>query len=424
MATKRHKKHNIRIRFIVLPTLLFAFVGFLLSHNAGPPPVHAFSAGPPAGYTGAPQEEPEACAECHVPPDAGTGKISITAPQTYVPGQTYPITVTHQNVDPTRLRWGFQLTVLDTASDEKAGELQSTDGLTQVLSNAGPGSARQYIEHSASGTFIGQQNGASWTFNWTAPATDVGPVQFYAAGNQANNDGNTSGDYIYRTFVASAPASSTPDFAIDVSPTSRSVVPGGQTTYTVTVTPLAGFTGLVNLSTVGLPAGAVGTFNPAAINITDATSKTSTLSVTTGLSTPVNNHSFNINAQSGSTQHSVQATLNVVSPTSADLSLTKTASPNPGQVGVRSFLSNHRHQQWTSSRDECDSHRHTARWCRVCFGDCNAGQLQRHGTSELQPWRSRSWRKRDSHHRRHAFFIGSNHQLSHGQCERKRLRFD
>lgn len=297
-------------------------------------PVHAFSAGPPAGYTGAPLEEPEACAECHVPPDAGTGKISITAPQTYVPGQTYEVTVTHQNTDPTRLRWGFQLTVLDTASDEKAGELQSTDGLTQILNNAGPGSARQYIEHSAAGTFIGQQNGASWTFNWTAPATDVGPVQFYAAGNQANNDGNTSGDHIYRTFVASAAASSTPDFAISVSPASRNVVPGGNATYTVTVTPLAGFTGQVNLSTSALPAGVVSAFDPSPVNITDASSKTSTLTLGTGLSTPTGNHGFNINAQSGAIQHSVSAALNVVSPSSADLSLTKTASPNPGQVGV------------------------------------------------------------------------------------------
>jgi len=309
-------------------------LGFLLSHDLGTPPVHAFSAGPPAGYTGAPQEEPEACAECHVPPDAGTGKIVITAPQTYVPGQTYPITVTHQNIDPTRLRWGFQLTVLDTASDEKAGELQSINGLTQVLNNAGPGSARQYIEHTAAGTFVGQQNGASWTFNWTAPATDVGPVSFYAAGNQANNDGNTSGDYIYRTFVVSAPASSTPDVSIGVSPASRSVVPGGNAIYTVTVTPLAGFTGQVNLTTSPLPAGVVSDFNPVIVNIDDATSKTSTLSLATGLSTPVNNHSLTINAQSGSTTHSIQAALNVVSPISADLSLTKTASPNPGQTGV------------------------------------------------------------------------------------------
>src|ERR1044071_6923477 len=154
MATKRHKKHKRcdvcasgnslwLVRLIVFASLLAGLAGFLLTHNAGTRPVHAFSAGPPAGYTGAPQEEPEACAECHVPPDAGTGTISITAPQTYVPGQTYPITVTHSNPDPTRQRWGFQLTVLDT-SDEKAGELQNTSGLTQVLNNQGPGSARQY----------------------------------------------------------------------------------------------------------------------------------------------------------------------------------------------------------------------------------------------------------------------------------------
>ncbi|HEV8427367.1 MAG TPA: PQQ-dependent sugar dehydrogenase [Pyrinomonadaceae bacterium] len=326
--------HSERIRLIVLASLLAALAGFLLSHNAGTRPVHAFSAGPPAGYTGAPQEEPEACAECHVPPDAGTGKISITAPQTYVPGQTYAITVTHTNPDPTRLRWGFELTVLDTASDEKAGTLQSTDGLTQVLNNAGPNSARQYIEHTAAGTFIGQQNGASWTFNWTAPPTDVGPVSFYAAGNQANNDGNTSGDYIYKTFVASAPASTTPDFALSVNPTSRSVVPGGGGLYTVTVTPLAGFTGQVNFTANNLPTGVTAVFDPVSVNITDANSKTTTLTLSSGPNTPVNNHTVNINGQSGTTSHSIPASLNVVSPTSADLSITKTASPNPGQAGV------------------------------------------------------------------------------------------
>ena len=296
--------------------------------------MHAFSAGPPAGYTGAPGEEPEACAECHVPPDAGTGTISITAPQTYVPGQTYPITVTHSNPDPTRKRWGFQLTVLDT-SDEKAGELHDISGLTQVLNNQGPGSARQYIEHAAGGTFIGQSNGASWTFNWTAPAEDIGPVTFYTAGNQANNDGNTSGDYIYRTFVASAPASSTPDFAIDISPTTRNVVPGGQAQYTIRITPLAGFTGAVNLSTTGVfPAGVTIAFNPATVTITDATSKIATLTLSTNSGTPIANHSFIVEAQAGSLTHSQSFSLKVVPTTSADLSITKTASPNPGQVGV------------------------------------------------------------------------------------------
>src|SRR5258705_4732961 len=129
-----------KIRLIVFPSLLAAVLGFLLSSNTTIRPAQAFSSGPPAGYTGAPGEEPEACAECHVPVDAGTGHITITAPQTYVPGQIYQITVTHTNPDPSRIRWGFELTVLDT-SDEKAAGLQNLDGLTQVLNNAGPGSS-------------------------------------------------------------------------------------------------------------------------------------------------------------------------------------------------------------------------------------------------------------------------------------------
>jgi uncharacterized repeat protein (TIGR01451 family) len=322
-----------KARLILIPSLLVAVLGFLLSSNTSVRPVHAFSSGPPAGYTGAPGEEPEACAECHVPTDVGTGHISISAPSTYVPGQTYPITVTHTNADPTRIRWGFELTALDP-SDEKAGNLQTLDGLTQILNNAGPGGARQYIEHTAAGTFVGQQNTASWTFNWTAPATDVGTVTFYAAGNQANNDGNTSGDYIYKTLVAAAPFSATPDFDVGVTPALRSVVPTAVAQYTVTITPSASFTGLVNLGVTGLPAGASANFNPAAVNIVDATAKTSALTITTGAGTPLGDYPLTINASSGSLMHSSQVMLKVISPSSVDLVVTKTVSPNPGQVGV------------------------------------------------------------------------------------------
>ncbi|HKB65075.1 MAG TPA: choice-of-anchor V domain-containing protein, partial [Pyrinomonadaceae bacterium] len=321
-----------KIRLIVLPSLLAAFLGFLLSSNSIIRPARAFSSGPPAGYTGAPGEEPEACAECHVPADAGTGHISINAPQTYVPGQTYPITVTHTNPDPSRIRWGFELTVLDT-SDETAGNLQTLDGLTQVLNNAGPGGARQYIEHTAAGTFIGQQNTASWTFNWTAPATDIGVVTFYAAGNQANNDGNTSGDYIYKTFVSVAPFAATPDFDVGVAPSLRTVVPNASAQYTVTTTPSAGFSGLVNLLATGLPSGASANFNPTSVNINDASAKSSTLTITTDPGTPLGDYPINVSGSSGSLMHNKQVTLKVISPSSIDLSVAKTASPNPGQVG-------------------------------------------------------------------------------------------
>lgn len=323
-----------KARLIVLPSLLAALLGFLLSHNSANAPVHAFSSGPPAGYTGAPGEEPEACAECHVPADAGTGNISINAPQNYVPGQTYAITVTHNNAaDASRLRWGFQLTALDTG-DDKAGNLQSNDVFTQVLNNQGPGSSRQYIEHTAVGTFVGQQHTASWTFDWTAPLTDVGTVYFYAAGNQANNDNNTSGDYVYKTFVSSSPISATPDFAISVVPQSRTITPGSPAEYTVTVTPLAAFTGTVNLSAGNLPSGVSANFVPAAINIPDANPKTSTLTLNSSAGTPLASHLIDVIGQSGMLSHTAPLTLRVVSPTSADLTVSKTASPNPGQVGT------------------------------------------------------------------------------------------
>ena len=49
------------------------------------------------------------------------------------------------------------------------------------------------LQGSASGTRDKNQ----WTFKWTAPTNDVGPITFYAAGNAANGDFSTSGDYIY-----------------------------------------------------------------------------------------------------------------------------------------------------------------------------------------------------------------------------------
>src|SRR5229473_5202551 len=187
---------------LALLTMLVSIV--LLTNSRVIESVRAYSSGPPAGYTGAPGDF-GTCTDCHGGP-APNGQFSISSPPTYVPGQTYQITVTHINNDPTRKRWGFELTAL--SSGTKAGDLQNLSGLTQILNNDGPAANRQYIEHTSVGTFQGRTGGASWTFNWVAPSTNVGPVTFYAAGNQANNDGNTSGDQIYTTQATAAPAPS------------------------------------------------------------------------------------------------------------------------------------------------------------------------------------------------------------------------
>src|SRR5438874_377092 len=242
--------------------LLFA-VGVavvLLTDNAANPRARAFSAGPPAGYTHAPGEVD--CSDCHTTPAQSAGTISLNAPPRYTPGETYDIIVTHDTQDPTRVRWGFELTALDS-SDQKAGALAPSDDLTQVVNNQGPFPTRQYIEHTSKGTFLSQQFGAHWTFKWTAPDSDVGPVTFYVAGNQANGDGNSSGDNIYFTFSTATFQPPASDFSVSVSPASRTVTPGGAAVYNVTVTPLNGFTGQVTLGVNGLPTGASPNFQPA-----------------------------------------------------------------------------------------------------------------------------------------------------------------
>ena len=149
----------------------------------------AFVAGPPTGRTGAPGES--TCTDCHSP-NAITGQFSIIPPAGYVPGQTYPIQVQHVTNDVSRAAWGFELTSLDS-TNTVAGTFANTTALTRTRTGGG----RNYIEQTAAGAFIGQTGGSSWTFSWTAPATDVGAITFYAAGLQANNSGDEDGDQTY-----------------------------------------------------------------------------------------------------------------------------------------------------------------------------------------------------------------------------------
>jgi len=102
----------------------------------------------------------------------------------------------------------------------------------------------------------------------------------------------------------------TPDFTVSVTPATQTVNAGNATTYTVSITPLNGFTGTVNLAATGLPAGATPSFSPGSIS----GSVTSTLTVTTTPSSSASNSSFTITGTSGSLTHSANASLNVVAP--------------------------------------------------------------------------------------------------------------
>jgi subtilase family serine protease len=103
-------------------------------------------------------------------------------------------------------------------------------------------------------------------------------------------------------------ATASPDFSVSVSPNSRSVAPGGGTTYTIIVSALGSFSGTVNLTVSGLPLDASSSLAPASVT----GSGTSVLSVTAGATTGT--FAFTITGTSGSLTHSTTATLVVSAP--------------------------------------------------------------------------------------------------------------
>jgi Carboxypeptidase regulatory-like domain/Reeler domain len=220
--TKKSKTMNTSPKNIKTAAVIL-FVGFaVIAFTAGTNFVTTTKAtipGPPASRTGAPGESN--CTACHVL-DPNTGSFSISPPATYTPGTTYTITVRHTTSDLTRMRWGFELTALSSANIS-VGTLTATSTRTKVISNTA--NTRKYMEHTTSGTYGGTTGGAVWTFNWTAPATNVGPVTFYAAGIQADDTGDEFFDQMYLTNAVSTPFAPT---AADASIHGRLLTPTGR----------------------------------------------------------------------------------------------------------------------------------------------------------------------------------------------------
>lgn len=145
---------------------------------------------------------------------------------------------------------------------------------------------------------------------------------------QAANAGGASDVFIAKI----SDVAPTANFTVTATPSSQNVAPGGAANYDVTVTPTGGFTGPVTLSLTGQSADSTASFNPGSVTITDGTAKTSVLTVNTTTATPPGSYVLTITAVSGNLQHTTLVTLVVTGTASADILISKTASPNPAIV--------------------------------------------------------------------------------------------
>ncbi len=161
---------------------VLAIPGFLVFYS--------FSGGSPGGKSGSPGDGSANCTGCHagVPQTVGDWITTNIPDDGYIAGETYVITAKgmHEGVG----KFGFELTA-ENADGIKKGSFAVTDfDRTQIT---GTGNS---VTHTQDGNTPAGDS-ATWSMNWTAPASGSGQVRFYSAFNAANGTGDTSGDVIY-----------------------------------------------------------------------------------------------------------------------------------------------------------------------------------------------------------------------------------
>lgn len=111
----------------------------------------------------------------------------------YTPGTAYIMNFT---VLGNSARPGFQMSAL-SAANANAGTFAVTNTTNTSLQTL---NTIRYIGHKSANT------NNTWSFNWTAPATNVGNITFYTAVNKSNNSNGSSGDSIFHQQYVITPA--------------------------------------------------------------------------------------------------------------------------------------------------------------------------------------------------------------------------
>ena len=164
--------------------------------------------------------------------------------------------------------------------ESEASMLVGTGSQTTGLSRWGDYTA-MVVDPSDDCTFwyVDQYEKVSGTFNWH---TNIGSFNFSGCGGGG-----------------------TPDFSLSANPNSVTVIQGSSGTSTITVTPINGFSGSVNLSASGLPSGVTAGFSP------NPTTTTSTLTLTASSTATTGTVTVTITGVSGGLTHTTTLSLTV-----------------------------------------------------------------------------------------------------------------
>lgn len=172
--------------------LLIPFTVLLSSYSDGPPPAR----------TGAPGELTCINGYCHnsYSLNSGLGTVTLSKDESngWIPGKTYSLQL---SVSDTAMRaFGFSISARVSGTKNQAGTWDLGPDVQIVTENL-----LEYLMHDTVQLAEGR---GEWKFDWIAPDSLYGPVDFFVATVAANANGNRHGDYVYTRHLTFHPDSS------------------------------------------------------------------------------------------------------------------------------------------------------------------------------------------------------------------------
>lgn len=183
----------------------------------------------------------------------------------------------------------------NSASTSTATDVTIAQAATTTALEASPGAGDVNEQITLKANVTGSN--PTGTVSFSAGAANLGTVtltsgvatletSFAAAGSYATT-ATYKGDADNLTSTSSpvTVVIAAPDFTIAASPASGSVTPGQAATYSLTITPVAGYSGTVNLSCGNVPSLAACSFSPTSVTPSGGSPVSTTMTVTTAAST-------------------------------------------------------------------------------------------------------------------------------------------
>jgi hypothetical protein len=135
------------------------------------------------------------------------------------------------------------------------------------------------------------------------------------------------------SWTVTAGSAPSPDFSLGMSPSSDSIAPGASANYTVMVTALNGFNGVVSFGASGLPSGSTFGFNPTTITGSGST----TLTVNTSSSGGTGSFTIGVTGTSGALSRNTSASLGITGGSSNVPPQPVSVTPNTGSGSSQTF---------------------------------------------------------------------------------------